>query len=119
MFSTMDLRSGYWQVSVEPRGKKRLFLELQMAYETCLCYSYEIIIPSSDVKEHCKRLSSVLTGFQQHNLRVEASKCSFGPSRAPFLGHVVSAQGVHTDPEKWKLLPTSLSLQTLISYVPF
>ena len=129
MFSTMDLRSGYWQVSVEPRDKvKTAFvtpdglwefcrmpfgvsngcatfqraIEIVLSgltYETCLCYFDDVIIPSSNLQEHCKRLSSVLTRFQQHNLRVKASKCSFGASQVLFLEHVVSAQGVHTDPK--------------------
>ena len=123
MFSTMDLRSGYWQVRVEPRAKEKTafvspdcsweFCRMPfglsnccatfqraiesvlsgLTYETCLCYFDDVIIPSSDLQEHCKRLSSVLTRFQQHNLRVKASKCSFGNSQVLFLGHVVSGQG--------------------------
>ena len=130
MFSTMVLRSGYWQVSVEPRDKEKTAfvtpdglwefcrmpfgvsngcatfqraIEIVLSgltYETCLCYFDDVIIPSSNLQEHCKRLSSVLTRFQEHNLRVKASKCSFGASQVLFLGHVVLAQGVHTDPKK-------------------
>ena len=130
MFSTMDLRSGYWQVSVEPRDKEKTAfvtpdglwefcrmpfgvsngcatfqraIEIVLSgltYEICLCYFDDVIIPSSNLQEHCKRLSSVLTRFQEHNLREKASKCSFGTSQVLFLGHVVSAQGVHTDPKK-------------------
>ena len=65
-----------------------------------MCYFDDVIIPSSDLQEHCKRLSTVLSRFQQHNLRVKASKCTFGASQVLFLGHVVSAHGVHTDPKK-------------------
>ena len=130
MFSTMDLRSGYWQVSVEPSDKEKTAfvtpdglwefcrmpfgvsngcatfqraIEIVLSgltYETCLCYFDDVIIPSSDLQEHCKRLSTVLCRFQQHNLRVKASKCTFGASQVLFLGHVVSAHGVHTDPKK-------------------
>ena len=40
--------------------------------------------------------------FRQHNLRVKATKCQFGAAKVLFLGHVVSGQGVHTDPKKIK-----------------
>ena len=130
MFSTMDLRSGYWQVSMEPKDREKTAfvtpdglwefcrmpfgvsngcatfqraIEIVLSgltYETCLCYFDDIIIPSSNLQEHCEHLSAVLTRFQQHNLRVKASKCSFGASQVLFLGHVVSAKGVHTDPKK-------------------
>ena len=29
--------------------------------------------------------------------------CTFGATHAVFLGHIVSSQGVHTDPGKFKL----------------
>ena len=132
MFSTMDLRSGYWQVSMNPIDREktafvtpdglwefcRMPLEVSnggaifqraieivlsgLTYEACLCYFDDIIIPLSNLQEHCEHLhlSAVLGRFQQHNLRVKASKCSFGASQVLFLGHVVSAKGVHTDPKK-------------------
>jgi len=46
------------------------------------------------------RLSIVLSRFRKHNLRVKASKCCFGASKAPFRGHSVSEKGVHADPKK-------------------
>ena len=38
--------------------------------------------------------------FQRHNLRVKASKCCFGANKVTYLGHVVSSNGIHTDPRK-------------------
>ncbi|MEL7426754.1 MAG: RNase H-like domain-containing protein [Bacteroidota bacterium] len=130
MFSTLDLRSGYWQVSVAPEDREKTafvtpdglweFCRLPfgvsngcatfqraieivlsgLTYDTCLCYFDDVIIPSSNLQEHCARLATVLSRFRLHNLRVKASKCSFGASKVLFLGHIVSAQGVHTDPKK-------------------
>merc|ERR1712189_8534 len=65
-----------------------------LTYDTCLCYFDDVIIPSSNLQEHCARLATVLSRFRLiHNLRVKASKCSFGASKVLFLGHIVSAQG--------------------------
>ena len=71
-----------------------------LKYDTCLCYFDDIIIPSINLQQHCERLELVLGRFQQHNLRVKASKCRFGADRVTYLGHVVSSAGIHTDPHK-------------------
>ena len=126
-FSTLDLRSGYWQVSVADADREKTafitpgglweFIRLPfcvcggpatfqraieiilsgLTYETCLCYFDDIIIPSINIKQQCERLTAVLSRFPKHNLRVKASKCTFGVTHATFLGHVVSPQGVLTD----------------------
>ena len=132
MFSTLDLRSGYWQVSVDPQDQhKTAFvtpsglwefermpfgvsngcatfqraIEIVLSgltYETCLCYFDDVIVPSSNLKQQCDRLTLVLERFRKHNLRVKATKCTFGANQVNYLGHVVSAKGVHTDPDKIK-----------------
>ena len=132
MFSTLDLRSGYWQVSMSPEDREKTafstpdglweFLRMPfgvsngcatfqrgiqivlsgLKYDTCLCYFDDIIIPSTSIEQHCERLELVLGRFRKHNLRVKASKCCFGVNEVTYLGHVVSAQGVHTDPGKIK-----------------
>ena len=70
----------------------------ELTYKTCLCYFDDVTIPYSDLQEHCKRFSSVLTRLRKQNLRVKATKCSFGASHVLFIAHVFSAQGVRTDP---------------------
>jgi len=132
MFSTLDLRAGYWQVSVDPKDQhKTAFVtpsglwEFErmpfgvsngcatfqraieivlsgLAYETCLCYFDDVIIPSSNLKQQCDRLTQVLERFRKHNLRVKATKCTFGANQVNYLGHVVSGKGVHTDHDKIK-----------------
>ena len=70
--------------------------------------------------EHCTRLTSVLTRFRKHNLRVKASKCSFGADEVVYLGHSVSREGIHTDPKKIeaiKALPAPSTLENLRSFL--
>ena len=129
-FSTLDLRSRYWQIGVAPEDREKTafttsdglweFVRLPfgvsggpatfqraieivlsgLTYDTCLCYFDDVIIPSSNLQQQCERLTTVLSRFRQHNLKVKASKCSFGASQVLFLGHIVSSQGVATDPKK-------------------
>ena len=130
MFSTLDLRSGYWQIGMSPEDREKTafitpeglweFLRMPfgvsngcatfqraiqivlsgLKYDTCLCYFDDIIIPSVDLEQQCERLELVLSRFRQHNLRVKASKCCFGADTVTYLGHVVSAAGIQTDPKK-------------------
>jgi hypothetical protein len=50
--------------------------------------------------EHVIHLLAVLTLLQDKQLFVKTSKCSFACSTLEYLGHIVSAQGVATDPRK-------------------
>ena len=130
IFSTLDLRQGYWQIRMHPDDREKTafatpdglyeFVRLPfglsgapatfdraleiilsgLQYDICLCYFDDIIIPSRTITEHCQKLSLVLDRFRTHNLRVKASKCCFGAKTVRYLGHVVSAEGVHTDPAK-------------------
>ena len=132
LFTTLDLRSGYWQLSVSPEDREKTafvtptgsweFLRVPFGlsgapasfdramqiimsglnYDSCLCYFDDIIIPSKGIQEHCERLEKVLTRLRQHNLKVKASKCCFAAPKVLYLGHTVSAKGIHTDPAKIK-----------------
>ena len=146
MFSTLDLRSGYWQVSMRPEDREKTafvtpgglyeFLRMPyglsmapatfsraisivlsgLSYEICLCYFDDVIIFSTDIHDHCQRIRTVLQRFREHNLRVKASKCSFGADKVVCLGHTVSSAGVHTDPSKImtvQKLPPPANLETL------
>ena len=132
LFSTLDLRSGYWQVSMSPEDKQKTafitphglyeFLRIPyglctapvtfaralgiilsgLSYDICLCYFDDVIIFSKTIDEHCQCLMRVLQRFRDHGLRVKASKCSFGADNVIYLGHSISSNGVHTDPAKIK-----------------
>ena len=43
---------------------------------------------------------TVLSRFQQHNLRVKLPKCTFAAKLVRFLGHLISEHGVQPDPSK-------------------
>ena len=134
IFSTLDLRSGYWQVGMHPddRGKTAFstpgglyqFLQLPYGFSNapatfsraigvvlsglthteCLCYFDDVIIFSQNMPDHCMRLTSVLHRFRQHNLRVKASKRAFEAGKVIYLGHTVSHRGIHTDPAKIEVI---------------
>jgi len=63
--------------------------------------------------DHEKHLRIVLTRLREHQLYVKFSKCEFWLKKVPFLGHILSKDGISIDPSKvqevlgWKA-PTSV-----------
>nr|GEZ58188.1 reverse transcriptase [Tanacetum cinerariifolium] len=52
------------------------------------------------VEEHVQHLKEVLQLMRTHTLFAKLSKCNFIVTHVEYLGHIISAQGVSTDPVK-------------------
>ncbi|GFY18717.1 retrovirus-related Pol polyprotein from transposon 412 [Trichonephila clavipes] len=85
-FSTLDLKSGYWQVEIHP--------------EDSLIYLDDVIIGGRTFEEHLQNIRKVLSKLSDANLKLNPSKCKFFQKEVNYLGHIISAEGVRTDPEK-------------------
>ena len=88
----------------------------------CVIYLDDLIIFSNSFKQHLERLDIVLTRLQQCNLKLSADKCYFFQERVKFLGHIVSKDGIETDPdkiEKIKNWPRPNNPDELRSFVAF
>ena len=66
----------------------------------CLIYLDDIIIFSDTFEAHLDRLEAVFQRLHTYNLKLKASKCEFFKKQVTYLGHVVSEEGIKTDPEK-------------------
>ena len=60
----------------------------------------DILIYSKNEEEHAKHLHTVLQCLREHKLYGKFSKCEFWLKEVPFLGHVISAEGISVDPGK-------------------
>ena len=60
----------------------------------------DILIFSVNAEEHAEHLRIVLSRLQEHKLYVKFSKCEFWLKKVPFLGHVLSDEGISVDPIK-------------------
>ena len=151
-FSSMDLASGYWQLPVREEDKpKTAFVTKSGLYEfnvmpfgltnapstfercmesilrgcqwkTCLIYLDDVIVFGKTFQEHVERLSEVLSKLQHAGLKLKPSKCHFFRKSVVFLGHLVSGNGVTTDPEKLELLrkwPTPKNVTEVRSFLGF
>jgi hypothetical protein len=54
--------------------------------------------------EHYNHLAKVLHLLRQHQLFAKLSKCVFAQPRIEYLGHIITEQGVATDPEKIRVV---------------
>ncbi|GFW08319.1 retrovirus-related Pol polyprotein from transposon 17.6 [Trichonephila clavipes] len=131
-FSSMDLRSGYWQIEIDKADReKTAFITPEGLYEfkvmpfglcnapatfermmdnllrhfkwtMCLCYLDDIIVFSETFEDHLIRLRLVLKCLQEAGLKLNSKKCLFAAQEVKILGHLVSSNGVRPDPDKIK-----------------
>ena len=88
----------------------------------CLIFLDDILIFSESFMEHLERLEAVFSRLDQHGLKLKGSKCEFFKASVNYLGHVVSQEGVKTDPEKIEALaswPEPHNIKTLRSFLGF
>ncbi|GBL88233.1 Retrovirus-related Pol polyprotein from transposon 297 [Araneus ventricosus] len=73
-----------------------------LSSEACLVYLDVIIIVGRTFEEHLNNLRKVFLRLQKANLKLSPKKCRFLQKEVTYHGHVISAEGVKTDPEKIK-----------------
>ena len=54
--------------------------------------------------DHVHHLRSVLEVLRDNRLYAKMSKCSFAQSEIEYLGHIISKDGVATDPHKLRII---------------
>ena len=80
----------------------------------------DMCIHSRTLEEHLLHVSTVLNLLEKHKLRTKPSKCHFFQTSISFLGHVISADGLSTDPQKTRVIaewPTPRDVHDLRSFL--
>ncbi|XP_049321873.1 uncharacterized protein LOC125782292 [Astyanax mexicanus] len=151
-FSVLDLRSGYYQIPMADEDKEKTaficplgFFQFQrmpqgvtgapatfqrlmeravgdMHMLEVIVYLDDLIVFGKSLAEHEERLLKVLDRLEESGLKLSIDKCQFCRSQVTYVGHIVSEQGIATDPAKieavaaWKQ-PTDLaSLQSFLGF---
>ena len=77
-----------------------------MNLKEVLVFIDDIIVFSPTLEEHEASLMKVLNRLKEFGLKLSLEKCMFFQTSVRYLGHVVSSNGVETDPEKVATLTT-------------
>ena len=64
------------------------------------CVVDYIIIHVSDDSDLCVKVQRLLQRCMEHGIKLNLEKCRFNVDEIPFLGHVVTADGLKPDPSK-------------------
>jgi hypothetical protein len=129
-FSTLDLRSGFHQIMVVPEDQYKTTFQTHSGHYEYLVMPYgltgapatfqsvmnhvlvpllrkcvvvfidDILIYSKTLEEHIQHVQQVFQLLQDHQFKVRLSKCSFAQQQLHYLGHVLTPNGVSTDPQK-------------------
>ncbi|GJP86111.1 hypothetical protein CLOP_g16170 [Closterium sp. NIES-67] len=155
VFSKLDLRSGYWQIRMADNSiHKTAFRTRYGSYEylvmpfgltnapatfqaemnhilrplldeCVVVYLDDILIYSRDMKQHVEHLRRIFEILRRERFYVKLSKSEFALEKVQFLGHLVSAQGVHVDPKKieavrtWKTPENVKELQQFLCFANY
>jgi hypothetical protein len=150
VFSKIDLRSGYHQIKIRPQDvpktafftKYGLYEYLVMSFGLINAPAYfmylmnsvfmpeldkfvivfidDILVYYENEKDHAEHLRIVLTRLRNHKLYAKFSKCEFWLKEVPFLGRILSENGISVDPSKvqevmdWKAPTTVHEVRSFI-----
>lgn len=129
-FSTLDLKSGYWQIKIRSEDREKTAFSIgsglwqftvmpfglcnapatferlmekvlrRLLPRICLVYLDDVIVFGKSFEEMVSNLREVFLCLRSANLKVNPKKCTFFERSVKYLGHVISLEGITTDPEK-------------------
>jgi hypothetical protein len=128
VFSVLDATSGYWQMKLNEESSKlctfnkpfgryrftRLPFGIKSAPEVfqkkmsqvledidgAEAIVDDILVWGKDIQEHDARLKKVLDRVQAVNLKLNQKKCQIRKEEIPYVGHLLTKDGLKPDPEK-------------------
>ncbi|GJU83847.1 putative mitochondrial protein [Tanacetum coccineum] len=101
IFTKLDLRSDYHQIRMYEDDIAKTPFRTHAGH-------YEFY---KSLEDHIQHLTAILSIMKNHSLYAKEGKCVFGTTHVEYLGHVLSAEGVATDPTKIQAMPLTQLLK--------
>ena len=127
--SALDLNMGYYTIQVHPESKDYLTIvtefgkfryntipmglanscdifqakvtELLGDIEMVKCYIDDILVLSKGTfQDHIDKLSQCFERIRKAGLKLNGEKCHFGLKEIPYLGYIITQDGIKPDPKK-------------------
>ena len=79
-----------------------------------------MLVFGKTLEDHNQNLKKVLDRIRRAGLKLKPKKCRIAQTAVEYLGHVISAEGVQTDPKKLLAVqqyPTPKDLKSLRSFI--
>lgn len=129
-FATLDLQSGYWQVELAEKAKEKTAFSIGhglweftvmpfglcnapatfqrlmekvlggLPFDVCLVYLDDVLVHAPTFESLMDRLENVLGRLEAAGLKLSANKCTLCQKKVKYLGHLITEEGIGTDPEK-------------------
>ena len=125
---------GFFECETMPFGATNAPATFQRLMEDCLgdlnlnwCIVYldDVIVYSQTPEEHLERLEAVFKKLSAYGLKLKPSKCTFFQEEITYLGHLITADGIATDPKKvqvvkdWPTLETVSEVRSFLGFVGY
>lgn len=98
VFTTLDLRSGYWQIRLDNADKEKT--AFTATFQNMM---NDILRPYID-KSVMVYLDDIIIALDDEGLVLNSDKCSWAQSEILYLGHYVSGDGIQVNPDKIKAI---------------
>ena len=107
--TTFKTHHGHYQFRVMPFGLTNAPASFQCAMNSILepflrkfamVFIDDILIYSPNFVQHLEHLRKVFSVLRTHKFYLKRKKCVFGRPELQYLGHIISKDGVATDPSK-------------------
>ncbi|KAK3743858.1 hypothetical protein QZH41_005256 [Actinostola sp. cb2023] len=87
-----------------------------LSWEICLAYIDDIIVHAKTFQAEKERLREVLKRMRAAGLKLSPKKCHLFQQSVEFLGHIVSSDGISTNPEKVKAVRESTKYEVFSDF---
>ena len=130
-FSTLDAKSGFWQIALDEDSSRRTtfstpfgryrFLRMPFGLSTasevfqrameelfagypCAIVVDDLLVWGKDDAEHDANLNKVLQRVREVHMKLNNKKCRFKMDRVSYVGHEFTKEGLRPDSEKVKAI---------------